>query len=109
MLLNFQTLGCKLHSLLVVNESETWYSGGQYQLLDWLENCTFPMESKFANVDFARTKYRSVVRRIINCGVCGPILYRTTRLNIIILADNYLLLLWDPSPRTYEGPGRYNP
>lgn len=44
-------------------------SGGQFQLLDWLEKCTFPMESKFSNVEFARRTYKSVVRRYIDCGV----------------------------------------
>jgi cytosine/adenosine deaminase-related metal-dependent hydrolase len=44
-------------------------SGQQYQLLDWLENVTFPMEAKFSDIDFARRTYRSVVRRIIDSGV----------------------------------------
>jgi len=44
-------------------------SGGQYQLLDWLQKVTFPMESKFKDVDFATKTYKSVVRRIIDNGV----------------------------------------
>jgi len=62
--------------------------GGQYQLLDWLENCTFPMESKFADVDYARRTYRSVVRRIIDCGTTTCCYYGTLHLDATkILAD----------------------
>ncbi|KAJ7343327.1 hypothetical protein DFH08DRAFT_872372 [Mycena albidolilacea] len=43
-------------------------SGQQYELLDWLENITFPMESRFADLDFARRTYPLVVRRIIDSG-----------------------------------------
>lgn len=46
-------------------------SGQQYELLDWLENVTFPMEATFADVKVAETTYRSVVRRVIDCGVRG--------------------------------------
>ena len=69
------------------------------------------MESKFADVGFARNKYRSVVRQIINCGVCGSDSYHAAKMNIIItiLADNYLLLFWDSSSRIYESFGRYYP
>ena len=44
-------------------------SGQQYELLDWLNNVTFPMEAKFSDIDFARRAYESVVRRVIDCGV----------------------------------------
>lgn len=44
-------------------------SGQQYELLDWLENVTFPMESKFSDAEFARKTYPSVVQRFINAGV----------------------------------------
>ena len=44
-------------------------SGQQYELLDWLENVTFPMEAKFADVEFAKAIYPSVVRRLIDSGV----------------------------------------
>ncbi|KAJ7685340.1 hypothetical protein DFH06DRAFT_1028923, partial [Mycena polygramma] len=43
-------------------------SGQHYELLDWLENITFPMESRFSDVDFAQRTYASVVRRIIDSG-----------------------------------------
>ncbi len=48
----------------------TFGSGQQYELLDWLSNVTFPMEKEFADPGFARDTYPSVVRRIINNGVC---------------------------------------
>ncbi|KAF7323100.1 hypothetical protein HMN09_00090200 [Mycena chlorophos] len=43
-------------------------SGQQYELLDWLEKITFPMESKFRDPEFAKRTYPSVVRRIIDSG-----------------------------------------
>lgn len=62
--------------------------GGQYQLLDWLENCTFPMESKFADVEFARRTYRSVARRIIDYGTTTCCYYGTLHLEATkVLAD----------------------
>lgn len=48
------------------------YSGGQYELLDWLQNVTFPMEAKFADPKFARRTYTSVVQRVIDNGVGTP-------------------------------------
>jgi guanine deaminase len=44
-------------------------SGQQYELLDWLNNITFPMEAKFSDIDLARRTYESVVRRVLDCGV----------------------------------------
>jgi guanine deaminase len=44
-------------------------SGQQYELLDWLKHVTFPMESKFSDVDFAKRTYERVVPRFINSGV----------------------------------------
>ena len=54
-----------LHSLT----RNLFYRGQQYELLDWLEHVTFPMESRFSDVDFAKRIYPSVVRRYINSGV----------------------------------------
>jgi cytosine/adenosine deaminase-related metal-dependent hydrolase len=45
------------------------HRGQQYELLDWLDKVTFPMEARFADVKFARETYTSVVRRVIDCGV----------------------------------------
>lgn len=44
-------------------------SGQQYELLDWLQNVTFPMEIRFENEEFARRAYDIVVKRVIDCGV----------------------------------------
>ncbi|KAI0054022.1 Metallo-dependent hydrolase [Auriscalpium vulgare] len=63
-------------------------SGGQDELLDWLSNTTFPMEAKFADVDFARRAYSSVVRRFINSGTTTCCYYGTLHLEATkILAD----------------------
>lgn len=43
--------------------------GQQYELLDWLENVTFPMESRFADEELAKRIYPSVVNKFINSGV----------------------------------------
>ncbi|PPQ63252.1 hypothetical protein CVT24_006777 [Panaeolus cyanescens] len=55
-------------------------TGGQYQLLDWLQNVTFPMEAKFKDVSFAKTTYESVVRRIIDSGTTTCCYYGTLHL-----------------------------
>ncbi|KAF4603768.1 hypothetical protein EYR40_000940 [Pleurotus pulmonarius] len=52
-------------------------SGQQYELLDWLDNVTFPMEANFADVYFARETYSEVVRRIVNCGTTTCCYYGT--------------------------------
>ena len=44
-------------------------SGQQHELLDWLEEVTFPMEARFADADFARRAYTSVVKRTLDYGV----------------------------------------
>ncbi|KAI0934761.1 hypothetical protein AcV5_006501 [Taiwanofungus camphoratus] len=55
-------------------------SGQQHELLDWLSEVTFPMESRFANIDFAREAYQSVVRRIIDYGTTTCCYYGTLHL-----------------------------
>ncbi|KAG6865190.1 hypothetical protein C0991_004561 [Blastosporella zonata] len=63
-------------------------SGQQYELLDWLKNVTFPMEAKFSDIDFARRSYKSVVRRIIDCGTTTCCYYGTLHLEATkLLAD----------------------
>lgn len=49
--------------------ADTFSSGGQYQLLDWLQHVTFPTEAKFSDAIFAQRAYESVVRRVIDAGV----------------------------------------
>lgn len=74
MRLKFRTWGGLRHLLIIhiCNEANICFalSGQQYELLDWLDNVTFPMEANFADVEFARETYVEVVRRVINCGVC---------------------------------------
>ncbi|KAJ6630609.1 hypothetical protein B0H10DRAFT_1982024 [Mycena sp. CBHHK59/15] len=55
-------------------------TGQQYELLDWLESITFPMESKYSDVDFAQRTYASVVRRIIDSGTTTCCYYGTIHL-----------------------------
>ncbi|KAF9053028.1 hypothetical protein BJ165DRAFT_1400387 [Panaeolus papilionaceus] len=63
-------------------------TGGQFQLLEWLNKVTFPMESKFKDAVFARSMYESVVRRIINSGTTTCCYYGTLHLEATkILAD----------------------
>ncbi|KIY63053.1 guanine deaminase [Cylindrobasidium torrendii FP15055 ss-10] len=63
-------------------------SGGQYELLDWLQNVTFPMEAKFSDPEFARRTYTSVVQRVINNGTTACCYYGTLHLEAsMILAD----------------------
>jgi len=45
------------------------FSGQEYQLLEWLKEVTYPREAKFADCEYARSVYPSVVRRVINFGV----------------------------------------
>ncbi|RDB22164.1 Guanine deaminase [Hypsizygus marmoreus] len=63
-------------------------SGQQYELLDWLNHVTFPMEAKFADVEFARHTYESVVRRSLDSGTTTCCYYGTLHLEATkILAD----------------------
>ncbi|KAI0780664.1 guanine deaminase [Trametes elegans] len=55
-------------------------SGQQYELLDWLENVTFPLESRFADPDFARRVYTSVIKRTIDYGSTTCCYYGTLHL-----------------------------
>ncbi|KAG5729678.1 putative guanine deaminase, partial [Termitomyces sp. T112] len=62
--------------------------GQHYKLLEWLEHVTFPMEAKFSDVEFARTSYQSVVRRVIDCGTTTCCYYGTLHLEATkLLAD----------------------
>ncbi|KAJ7582955.1 hypothetical protein C8J56DRAFT_1055974 [Mycena floridula] len=55
-------------------------SGQQYELLDWLEKITFPMESRFSDVQLATEAYKAVVRRIIDSGTTTCCYYGTLHL-----------------------------
>ena len=41
------------------------------QLLDWLDQVTFPEEKKYRDLEYARRVYDQVVRRTLDAGVCG--------------------------------------
>lgn len=44
-------------------------SGGEFELLQWLDKYTFPTEAMFKDVEHAKRVYPDVVRRIVNSGV----------------------------------------
>ncbi|KAH7105478.1 guanine deaminase [Auriculariales sp. MPI-PUGE-AT-0066] len=43
--------------------------GQDFELLDWLDNVTFPTESRFKDAAYAKRTYQSVVRRSLDSGV----------------------------------------
>lgn len=51
--------------------------GQQYELLDWLDNITFPREKKFEDPIYARRTYESVVQRMLDCGTTCAAIYAT--------------------------------
>ena len=44
-------------------------SGQEYRLLEWLDKVTYPREAKFADDEYAKMVYPSVVKRLIDFGV----------------------------------------
>ncbi|KAH8117386.1 guanine deaminase [Phellopilus nigrolimitatus] len=66
-------------------------SGQQYELLDWLENVTFPMESRFKDVEFAKKVYPETVQRFIDSGTTTCCYYGSLHLESTkVLADSVL-------------------
>lgn len=62
--------------------------GGQYELLDWLNNVTFPTESRFSDLSFAKSVYSSVVDRVLSFGTTTCCYYGTLHLEATkLLAD----------------------
>ncbi|EJD53527.1 guanine deaminase [Auricularia subglabra TFB-10046 SS5] len=51
--------------------------GQDYELLGWLHNITFPTESRFKDIEYARRTYRSVVRRVLDSGTTTCCYYAT--------------------------------
>jgi len=45
------------------------FRGGEDQLLDWLNNYTFPTEARFKDTGYATRVYPDIVNRVINSGV----------------------------------------
>ncbi|PIL24226.1 hypothetical protein GSI_13979 [Ganoderma sinense ZZ0214-1] len=63
-------------------------SGQEHELLDWLSEVTFPMESRFADADFAKRAYSSVIRRTLDYGSTTCCYYGTLHAEATkILAD----------------------
>ncbi|TKA57415.1 hypothetical protein B0A53_00644 [Rhodotorula sp. CCFEE 5036] len=60
--------------------------GQQYELLDWLDNLTFPAEAKFADASYARRVYDSVVERVISTGTTTCCWYGTIHSTTKLLA-----------------------
>ncbi|KIK59779.1 hypothetical protein GYMLUDRAFT_226708 [Collybiopsis luxurians FD-317 M1] len=56
-------------------------TGYQYELLDWLEKFTFPLEAKFKDVEFAKAIYPSVVKRFIASGTTTCCYYGSLHLD----------------------------
>ncbi|KAH7889632.1 hypothetical protein F5I97DRAFT_1934499 [Phlebopus sp. FC_14] len=54
--------------------------GGEYELLDWLKNCTFPTEANFSDLHYAARTYPDVVRRTITSGTTTCCYYGTIHL-----------------------------
>lgn len=54
--------------------------GMQLQLLDWLEELTFPEESKFQDVSYAKVMYTNAVDRYLRSGTTTACIYATLHL-----------------------------
>jgi len=52
-------------------------AGQQHQLLEWLQNVTFPMEAKFKDLPFATKAYTKIVKHIIDAGTTTCCYYGT--------------------------------
>ncbi|PWN23584.1 Metallo-dependent hydrolase [Microstroma glucosiphilum] len=55
--------------------------GQQYELLDWLNNVTFPREKQFADVAYAEKTYNSVVQRLLDSGTTTACYYASLHLD----------------------------
>ncbi|GAA6050795.1 hypothetical protein JCM3770_001650 [Rhodotorula araucariae] len=60
--------------------------GQQFELLDWLDQVTFPAEAQFADPEHARRTYEDVVERNINSGTTTACWYGTLHQTTKILA-----------------------
>lgn len=80
-------------------------SGQEHELLEWLEQTTFPMEARFRDANFARNAYSSVVRRIIDAGTTTCCYYGTLHLEATkILAE----IIRDKGQRAFVGKCNMN-
>ncbi|GAB1525385.1 hypothetical protein RhiTH_008545 [Rhizoctonia solani] len=79
--------------------------GGQYELLEWLNNVTFPTESRFHDTTFAERVYSSVVDRVLNSGTTTCCYYGTLHLEATqVLAK----LTHDKGQRAFVGKCNMN-
>ncbi|KAF8679722.1 Guanine deaminase [Rhizoctonia solani] len=79
--------------------------GGQYELLDWLNNVTFPTESRFHDTGFAERVYSAVVDRVLNSGTTTCCYYGTLHLEATqVLAK----LTHDKGQRAFVGKCNMN-
>ncbi|KAF9069871.1 hypothetical protein BDP27DRAFT_1324738 [Rhodocollybia butyracea] len=63
-------------------------TGYRYELLEWLEKYTFPLEAQFADVEYAKKVYPEIVKRFIQCGTTTCCYYSTIHLaSSKVLAD----------------------
>ena len=72
--------------------------GMDFELLEWLETYTFPEESKYRNLGYARNAYTAVVRNLVNGPNTRACLYATvhlpaTRLLMDILEESGLVCM----------------
>lgn len=54
--------------------------GYSEELLPWLEKYTFPLESAFADADFARVNYQRFIDDMVNCGTTRACIFATRHL-----------------------------
>ncbi|QRW26290.1 amidohydrolase family protein [Rhizoctonia solani] len=79
--------------------------GGQYELLEWLNNVTFPTESRFHDTTFAERVYSAVVDRVLNSGTTTCCYYGTLHLEATqVLAK----LTHDKGQRAFVGKCNMN-
>ncbi|CAE6348527.1 unnamed protein product [Rhizoctonia solani] len=79
--------------------------GGQYELLDWLNNVTFPTESRFHDTKFAERVYSSVVDRVLNSGTTTCCYYGSLHLEATqVLAK----IVHDKGQRAFVGKCNMN-
>jgi len=67
--------------------------GGEFELLQWLDNYTFPTEARFKDAGYAERAYPDVVRRIVNSGVSKQSILICPIIQVDAELDNHMLLL----------------
>ena len=54
-------------------------------LYEWLQQCTFPLEAKYTDLDFARTSYESLVSNLLANGTTTAAYYGTIHVEATVL------------------------